>query len=129
MATLYRPGEESRIESLYVLACGLHILVQKYSGCIANGVRFHTEVCDFRKKLQNSGIALKENHGDNIIDFFGILTDIIQLDYVKDKSVVLFKCKWYDLGSKNANVRIDGNMQSINVIRLWYKNDLFILAN
>uniref|UniRef100_A0A6I9QNF9 Coiled-coil domain-containing protein 1-like n=1 Tax=Elaeis guineensis var. tenera TaxID=51953 RepID=A0A6I9QNF9_ELAGV len=44
--------------------------------------------------------------------------DIIQLDYVKGKSVVLFKYKWYDLESRNANIRIDGNVQSINVTRL-----------
>ena len=92
-------------------------------------MRFDTKVHNFRKKSQNSSIVVKENHEDDIINFFEVLTDIIQLDYVKDKTVVLFKCKWYDLGSRNANVRIDRNVQSINVTRLWYKNDPFILAN
>ena len=107
---LYTPREKRRIESLYALACGPHVLVQKYSGCIAKGVRFHTEVCDSCKKSQNSGVVVKGNHGDDIIDFFGVLTIIIPLDYVKGISIVLFKCKWYDIGFRNANVRIDGNV-------------------
>ena len=34
------------------------------------------------------------NHGDNVIDFYRVVTDIFKLDYLKQTRVVLFKCEW-----------------------------------
>ncbi|KAL6551327.1 hypothetical protein OROMI_021815 [Orobanche minor] len=72
-------------ESLYSLACAPNRLVTKYTGYIVNGVRFLTIERDVRRKTQNSGIVVEGNHGDDNIKFFGILTDIIHLDYVNGR--------------------------------------------
>jgi hypothetical protein len=45
------------------------------------------------------------------------------------RSVVLFRCDWFDLGGKKkTGVRDDGHFKSINTGRCWYKNDPFILT-
>ncbi|CAN1159469.1 hypothetical protein LINPERHAP2_LOCUS22730 [Linum perenne] len=68
------------------------------------------------------------NHIDDIINFYGVLVDIIQLDYVRDKSVFLFKCDWYDVDKRKSRILEDGALTSIRVDRLWYGNDSYVLA-
>jgi hypothetical protein len=59
--------------------------------------------------------------------FFGTLKEIIQLDY-NERSAVLFKCDWFKLDGKRAELKDDGFFRSINVGSLWYKTDFYILA-
>ncbi|KAL8557599.1 hypothetical protein ACS0TY_004884 [Phlomoides rotata] len=130
MIQLYHDNPSEVNESLYSLACAPHRCVRKYTGCIVNGVRFLTIERDCRRKSQNSGITVEGNHGDVNIDFFGILTDIILLDYVKDRHVTIFKCEWFDLGTKKrVGIRKEGNITSIRVTGRWYESDPFILAD
>jgi len=42
--------------------------------------------------------------------------------------VVLFRCEWFSQDGKARTIRDDGLFRSINVERLWYKTDPFILA-
>ncbi|KAL6579232.1 hypothetical protein OROMI_009448 [Orobanche minor] len=117
-------------ESLYSLACAPNRLVRKYTGCIVNGVRFLTIERDVRCKTQNSGIIVEGNHGDDNIEFFGILTHIIHLDYVKGRHITVFKCEWFDLGTKKRiGIQKEGNITSIRVTGKWYENEPFIMAD
>jgi hypothetical protein len=69
------------------------------------------------------------SHNNELIDFFGTLKEIVQLEYPEDdRSVVLFKCDWYKLDGKKTELQYDGFFKSINIQSLWYKNDCFILA-
>ena len=68
------------------------------------------------------------NHGDNVIDFYGVVTDIFELDYLTQRRVVLFKCEWFDLNSRKSSIHIDGDIISVNVSRTWYENDSYVLA-
>ncbi|KAA0068183.1 uncharacterized protein E6C27_scaffold238G001570 [Cucumis melo var. makuwa] len=45
-------------DDLYALACGPNDFARSYSGCITNGVRFHTKDRDSRRTSQNSGVVL-----------------------------------------------------------------------
>ena len=96
--------------------------------CIVNGVRFHTKDRACRRKTQNSGLMVEGNHGDNVIDFYGVVTDIFNLDYLTQRRVVLFKCEWFDLSSRKSSIYIDGDIISVNVSRTWYENDSYVLA-
>ncbi|KAL6582793.1 hypothetical protein OROMI_004871 [Orobanche minor] len=117
-------------ESLYSLACEPNRLVRNYTGCIMNGVRFLTIERDVRRKTQNSGIVVEGNHGDDNIEFFGILTDIIHLDYVKGRHIIVFKCEWFGLGTKKrVGIQKEGNIISIRVTGKWYENEPFIMAD
>ncbi|KAK9045784.1 hypothetical protein V6N11_051692 [Hibiscus sabdariffa] len=115
-------------DELLSLAYGPDKRAQKYTGCIVNGVRFHTKARDEHLTSQNSGVMVEGNHEEDQINFYGILTDIIQLNYIKDYKVVLFKCKWFDLGNKRRRIYKDGNLLSINISKCWYDSDPFILS-
>ena len=125
---MHDQGSEQISNELLSLAYGPDRRVQKYTGCIVNGVRFHTKQCDVHLASQNSGMMVEGNHEDDQINFYGVLTDIIHLDYIKDCQVVLFRCEWFDLDSKRRRIHKDGHLLSINVNKCWYENDPFILS-
>ena len=129
MTHLYHQDPSEANESLYSLSCAPYRCVRKHTGCIVNGVRFLTKERDSHRKSQNSGITVEGNHGEDVIDFYGVLTDIIQLDYVKDRHVTVLKCEWFDLGIKNSGIKKEGNIVSVRVTGKWYENDSYILAD
>ncbi|KAL3633637.1 hypothetical protein CASFOL_022399 [Castilleja foliolosa] len=56
--------------------------------------------------------------------------EIIQLDYVRDRQVILFKCDWFDLGRKKlTRIKKEGNIVSVRVDGKWYEEDSYILAD
>lgn len=116
-------------ESLYSLACSPNKCAQKYTGCIVNGVRYLTKERDSHRKTQNSGIIVEGNHGEERTDFYGVLNDILLLDYVKDRHVAIFKCDWFDLGKRKSGIIKERNFTSVNITRKWYENDPYVLAD
>lgn len=58
-------------------------------------------------------------HNNDVIEFYGIVIEIIELDYIKDNHVVLFKAQWFNLGNKKLVAR-DGKTTSINISHFWY---------
>jgi hypothetical protein len=84
------------------LSHGPRELVRKYGGFIINGFRFHTRHREEKRKTQNSGVLV--NVGD--IEYFGILEEIIELQYDGRLTVVLFKCVWYDVETEVNRIKI-----------------------
>ncbi|XP_044969958.1 uncharacterized protein LOC123430118 [Hordeum vulgare subsp. vulgare] len=125
----YDEGVEEVDEDLFALACGPDRRVRKFPSCIVNGIRFSTVDHDSNKRTQNSGVMTEGEHDCKIIDFYGTLKEIIQLDYnLEDRSVVLFKCDWFKLDGKKTELKNDGFFKSIHVGSWWYKDDSLILA-
>ena len=85
---------------LFLLACGSNRCVRKYTRCIVNGVGLHTKKCDFHLRSRNNGVIVEGIHEEGEIEFYGVLMDIVQLDYIKRCEVVMFKCNWFDLESR-----------------------------
>lgn len=125
------------------LARGPIEIVKKYSGYVVNGVRFHTKKRERCLKTQNSGIVVtvkarsyassRDKHPkEGEINYYGALTDIIQLDYSGKCKVVLFKCDWVDI---NRGCKIDNmGMTLINFNYLQHTgnnicDDPFIFAS
>ena len=81
---------------------------------------------------QNSGVMTNGSRDGNDIDFYGVLKEVIELEYNSNfqfrRTVVLFRCDWFNLHGKTIGLRDDGYFKSINVMSLWYKTDPFILA-
>ncbi|XP_062118652.1 uncharacterized protein LOC133832303 [Humulus lupulus] len=66
---------------------------------------------------------------DNInILYYGVLIEILQLSFVLDRKVFLFRCKWYNSNPKGRSIVVDHNFTSINTSTDWYSNEPFILA-
>ncbi|XP_060674878.1 uncharacterized protein LOC132804486 [Ziziphus jujuba] len=117
------------IDELYSLACGPDYGIRSYSGCVVNGVRYRTKVRDDRRVTQNCGIWVVGDHDGESCDFYGVIEDILVLDYRSKHSVVLFRCTWFDTNVKKKKKITEFQITSINVTSYWYKNDPFVLAS
>ncbi|XP_059656677.1 uncharacterized protein LOC132303439 [Cornus florida] len=113
---------ETTSDDLYSLACGPLSRVSRYSACIVNGIRFHTKERERNRRAQNSGVLVKGESED----YYGVLTDIIELRYLLGRQVFLFKCDWFDVRS---GIHKDTYFTSVNVASRAYKNEPFVLAN
>ncbi|PHU19960.1 Protein disulfide isomerase-like 1-4 [Capsicum chinense] len=84
---------------------------------------YHIQQRDELCKSQNCGIAVRGLHEKVEVDFYGIITDILELEYAEENQVFLFKCKWFDL-RKKTGMQEDENFTSICVKRFWYIYDV-----
>ncbi|KAG8364929.1 hypothetical protein BUALT_Bualt18G0049800 [Buddleja alternifolia] len=113
-------------EDLLHLAYGPDKRVTHYEVCIVNGLRFHTKQREMNKKTQNSGVVVKVEEESGFRDYYGVLTDIIQLDYLGNHHVVLFKCDWFE----GKSVQKDKySYTSINTSKPWKTNEPYVLAS
>ena len=103
--------------------------ISRMSGCTINGYRFHTKVRERRRKSQNSGFLVQGDHQGEIIDFYGVLIDIIELYYIGRNRVLIFKCDWWDVGNKRRINVDEFGFVSVNVNKTWYKDQPFVLAS
>ena len=80
---------------------------RKYSSYRINGFDFHTYSYDVGRSVQNSGVALvaettcfeSGNNNDFLMGkktYYGVIKDIVELNYAHEGNVVLFKCDWVD---------------------------------
>ncbi|XP_052294335.1 uncharacterized protein LOC107178912 isoform X1 [Citrus sinensis] len=128
MRQLRDEGSSTINDELYALACGPDVRVFSYSGCIVNGVRFLVTSRDEHRTTQNNGVMVPGEHDNEEIDFYGALSNVIELIYPLGCRVVLFKCDWFDTNLKKKRINRDFHLTSINITRTWYKEDPFVLA-
>ncbi|KAA0054539.1 hypothetical protein E6C27_scaffold24G003230 [Cucumis melo var. makuwa] len=99
--------------------------VRCYNGCIVGGVRFHTIELDSRRTTQNSGIMVigesdASGTGDN--NFYGVLDEVLHVQYPLGRNVWLFKCRWYDTNVNKNDPKNGSNWKVVQVIqnkRIW----------
>ena len=58
---------------------------------VTNGFKFRTKDSEENKKTQNSGVSVVTKEDTT---YYGVLTDIIELNYFDNLRYVLFKCNW-----------------------------------
>jgi hypothetical protein len=105
----------------------LGVLTSFSSQIIQRRIR-ETSACKNRR-TQNSGVMTKSTHKNCPPDFYGILKEIIRLEYNgNERSVVLFKCDWFKLDGKKTELKDDGYFKSINSTSLSNKKDSLILV-
>ena len=85
------PSEVS--DELYALSCGPDARVNSYSTYVVNSVKFIVKSRDDRRQTQNCGVVSAGTHAGIEDDYYGYLEEIIELVYIKDYRVVLFKYK------------------------------------
>ncbi|XP_071714365.1 uncharacterized protein [Rutidosis leptorrhynchoides] len=111
-------SRDNRITSdIETLANGPNEVVKKYKGYIINCFRFHIKDVEKNRTTQNSGVILQAltssfssaRDNDPImgdVTYYGVLKDIIELQYGDEKKVVLFHCDWISSGSR---IKVDEN--------------------
>ena len=88
---MYDDGCEKASYELLNLARGLTREVICHKWQKLNRFIFHTSECDSHRKTQSSGVMVKE---DSRKEYYGVIDDIIELDYIGDNKIVMFKCLW-----------------------------------
>jgi len=56
-------------------------------------------------KSQNSGVLVRGNENTGNLDYFGVLTDITELGYSGGNNVILFRCDWWDVYSREEDIK------------------------
>lgn len=121
------------------LAFGPDQAIEHLTGYVCNGFRFHTQSRDVGKKFQNYGVCVTSNlkgyasardlnPSEGVLDYYGLLQEILQVRYGTYK-VVLFKCKWYDILREHQGYKIENGTLLLNSSRLQWTNEPYILAS
>ncbi|XP_022862578.1 uncharacterized protein LOC111382774 [Olea europaea var. sylvestris] len=111
-------------KELYALACGPDYRIKSYSACDVNGVRYRTKSRDAGRVTQNCGIWVE---GESC-NYYELIEEILELNYIFYHKVELFKCMWYDTNVSRKNIHTDIGITSINVSAHWYENEPYVLA-
>lgn len=115
-------------DELISLAVSLAPLVHRYKTCMVNGFRFQTK--EIMRKMQNSGVLVRGDDSDCTKEYYGVLEDIYELQYVGNKKVYLFKCHWWDVAHLGRGYKIDKyGFTSVNTHYALNTNEPFVLAS
>ena len=90
------------MEDLLSLSRGPMTNTTCFSGFDTHGYRFRIESLDRNRCTQNSGVAVisEENMDGDHADYYGVLTEILELQFLGGRRVPLFRCKWVDIFNK-----------------------------
>ncbi|KAL0358497.1 UNVERIFIED_CONTAM: hypothetical protein Sangu_0699100 [Sesamum angustifolium] len=119
--------EDDLLRSLY---WGPKQLVKTWPCYFVNRFNFHTEDHNVGTSNMNCGVCVKSSsYRDTENDFYGMLEEIIELDYPlnDDLHVVLFKCRWVD-PTRGMKVHPHYHLVDVNFKRVYQKDEPFILA-
>ncbi|XP_024190647.1 uncharacterized protein LOC112194661 [Rosa chinensis] len=123
------------------LAIGPDKKARRFNKYIMNGFRFFVKSIDVQSNTQNCGVFVKAGVSsyatagdrrprDGVKDYYGVLTDIIELDYHHGRKVLLFDCDWADNRVRNRVVKMDEyGFILVNFDHLLPKPDTLILAS
>ncbi|XP_044501873.1 uncharacterized protein LOC123222913 isoform X1 [Mangifera indica] len=131
VATLQKHDNRKIVEELVSLSRGPSQSVCCFNGYVVNGYKFRVECHDEGFRTQNCGVVMTADIGSEMgnIDYSGILTEIIELQYLGGRKVVLFRCKWFDVHDNEMGAKVDEyGLTSINCNRLLKTNEPFVLA-
>ncbi|XP_028120026.1 uncharacterized protein LOC114317487 [Camellia sinensis] len=76
------------------LAQGPNTLARRFKRYVVNGFKFRIKNYEAAKKTQNNGVCVATEGGTM---YYGVLFDIIELNYFDKLKYVLFKCNWADV--------------------------------
>ncbi|KAA0052890.1 CACTA en-spm transposon protein [Cucumis melo var. makuwa] len=98
--------------------------VRCYNGCIVEGVRFHTREHDFQCTTQNNGIMVIDESsvsGNGEKHFYGVLNEVLHVQYSMGRRVWLFKYRWYDTdNNKSQRTHVELEYKAINTSHFWF---------
>ncbi|KAH0660474.1 hypothetical protein KY289_029222 [Solanum tuberosum] len=106
---LYEHDDSKKMADLLTLSRGSMKNVTKFKGYIINGYRFHVQDYNNGLRTQNCGIVVSGEAGEEgrIIDYYGELTEILELQFVGGRRLVLFRCMWFDVYDNERGVKMD----------------------
>ncbi|XP_004297999.1 PREDICTED: uncharacterized protein LOC101291426 [Fragaria vesca subsp. vesca] len=111
-------GDVNIDPDICALAEGPNNEAKRYKRYAMNGCRFHVKSVDTGSTYQNSGIFVQAGSNcyatandrqprDDMLDYYGVLTDIIELDYHNGRKVLLFEGNWIDSRTYSRGLKKD----------------------
>ncbi|KAK5845752.1 hypothetical protein PVK06_001968 [Gossypium arboreum] len=102
-----------------------------------NGFRFHTKYGERLRRTQNCGVVVNSlitsyasardsNPVEGNVEYYGLLTDIIELDYYGKWKVVLFRCDWADANTARGIKNDQFGFTMVNFSRLIHTGEHLI---
>lgn len=80
---------------------------------------------------QNNGVAVfsEDSVMEDHVNYYGILTEIVELQFLGGRRIPLFRCKWVDIFNKTRGIKTDiyGHI-SVNFKCLLRTDEPFVLA-
>ena len=80
-------------DTLITLSKGSYTSINQLKHYVINGLKFRSSNVEGNRKTLNSGVSVATEGGNT---YYGMLIDIIELNYSGNIRHVLFKCKWVD---------------------------------
>lgn len=97
---------------------------------VVNGVKFRCKERDDKLKTQCSGVSTwGGSENDDDISYYGVLPEVMELDFIFERKMFLFRCKWYNTNPKGKRMSDENNFTSIDITSEWYQDEPFILAS
>ncbi|CAN1832649.1 hypothetical protein LINPERHAP1_LOCUS33550, partial [Linum perenne] len=93
---------------------------------------FHTKDHEKKRKTQNSGVIVTGDDGVDVeaIDYYGVLREAIELQFLGGRRVVLFRCDWCDVYDNVKGMKVDEyGLVCVNLKKMLKTNEPFVLAS
>ena len=97
-----------------------YIYVKRLKHYVINGLKFRSVNDEANKKMQNSRISVAT---DGDITYYGVLSDIIELNYSDNIKHMLFKCKWVDDQNRRGYRTVEFGFPMVNFTHFIYGGD------
>ena len=82
---------------------------------VINSLKFRIKDFEATRKTQNSGVCVVTEGGPT---YYGVLINIIELNYSDKYRYVLFKCQWIDIISGRGLKKDEFGFPLVNFLRL-----------
>ncbi|KAL0367306.1 UNVERIFIED_CONTAM: hypothetical protein Sradi_3620700 [Sesamum radiatum] len=128
---------------LIALADGPIQHAKRYNACIVGGCRYRVKSKDIDKKTQCSGVVVNAdtlsfasakdlNPRCGTVSYYGVLKDILEIQYTKDTQFLMFECDWVD--NEKGLKQDEFKFTLVNFNHLMYNKNLptdepFVLAS
>lgn len=116
-------------DDFYSLSQGPLERYNSYQKCVVNDVRFRCKNYDDTLRTQCSGVCAEGDHENDDVIYYGVLVEILELSFLFERKIYLFRCKWYNSNPKGRSIIVENNLTSINTSSTWYPDEPFILAS
>ena len=97
--------------------------MKQFKRYVINGLKFHTKDSEASRKTQNSGVCVVIEGGAT---YYGVLIDIIELNYFDKYRYVLFKFHWVDVISGRGCKKDEFGFPLVNFSRLIHTGNRLI---
>ncbi|KAF7808003.1 uncharacterized protein G2W53_040164 [Senna tora] len=116
-------GVNTQFDEVRLLARGPNSEAKSFNKCMINGYSYRTKDHEASMKIQNSGVCVTTEDG---VTYYGILKEIIELNYFDKYKVLLFRCDWVDVISGRGCMKDEFGFTLVNYKRLIHCGDQLI---